>query len=262
MSHLIAACKQRGLPLVSSMGTAGRCDLLRSGLAIWPTPGFVRWRRKSARFCAPSLLFPKKGSLAFPSVFSVEKPRDPIELHYDDGMGFACVSVGRKKEHHSCEERRVIYGTTSYVTGSFGLFLRQCCRMTADGTARQQTRKRLMPHRVGAHAAAARRLFFVGGRSSAFHQAFCPFGKSVRGVQGSSSRKHVSSRRIAIRFTVSHDPDAALSSWSETLEHGTSFIVRTGHGQVLWGSELITLTKILYRSAAERSCKDGVHPVS
>jgi tRNA A37 threonylcarbamoyladenosine dehydratase len=45
----------------------------------------------------------------------------PHELTYDGGQGFRCVCPGGKNELHSCEERRVIYGTAGFVTGTFGM---------------------------------------------------------------------------------------------------------------------------------------------
>jgi tRNA A37 threonylcarbamoyladenosine dehydratase len=120
--HLIATCKQQGLPLVSSMGAAGRVDptALRIGdLAETRIDPLAQEVRKILR---TKYGFPNEGSFGISSVYSVEKPREPIELHYDDGLGFSCVCPGGKNEHHSCEERRLIYGTASFVTGSFGLF--------------------------------------------------------------------------------------------------------------------------------------------
>jgi len=120
--HLIATCKQHGLPLVSSMGAAGRVDptALRIGdLAETRIDPLAQEVRKILR---TKYGFPNEGSFGISSVYSVEKPRQPIELHYDEGLGFACVCPGGKNDHHSCEDRRLIYGTASYVTGSFGLF--------------------------------------------------------------------------------------------------------------------------------------------
>lgn len=120
--HLIATCKQKRLPLVSSMGAAGRCDptALRiddlSETRIDPLAQEVR------KILRTKYGFPAEGAFGVSAVYSVERPREPVELHYDDGLGFSCVCPGGKNEHHSCEERRLIYGTASYVTGSFGLF--------------------------------------------------------------------------------------------------------------------------------------------
>ncbi len=55
------------------------------------------------------------------AVYSTEPPATPHDLHYDGGDGFRCVCPGGTNDFHSCEERRLIYGTASFVTGAFGL---------------------------------------------------------------------------------------------------------------------------------------------
>ncbi len=119
--HLLATARRLRLPIVSATGASGRLDptLLRvADLAetrIDPLAQEVRHilRRKYD--------FPSEGPFGIPAVFSLEHPQHPEELHYDDGEGFHCVCPGGKNDHHSCEERRLIYGTASFVTGSFGL---------------------------------------------------------------------------------------------------------------------------------------------
>jgi len=66
--------------------------------------------------------FPKGGEFGIPAVFSTEVARDPEPVTYDHGQGFRCVCPGGSNDFHSCEKRRVIYGTSSFVTGTFGLF--------------------------------------------------------------------------------------------------------------------------------------------
>src|SRR5205814_1170710 len=65
--------------------------------------------------------FPATGAFGIPAVYSEERPQEPVALHYDGSEGFACVCPGGTNDFHSCEERRVIYGTASFVTGAFGL---------------------------------------------------------------------------------------------------------------------------------------------
>lgn len=119
--HLLATCRRLGIPVVSSTGASGRidptsvrvCDL--ADTAIDPLAQEVRHilRRKYD--------FPATGPFDISAVYSTERPRHPEELHYDDGEGFRCVCPGGKNDQHSCDERRLIYGTASFVTGSFGL---------------------------------------------------------------------------------------------------------------------------------------------
>jgi len=119
--HLIAACKQRNLPIVSSMGASGRMDPTRLQVAdlsetkIDPLADAVR------RTLRQKYDFPPKGAFGIPAVYSTEPPATPHELHYDGGDGFRCVCPGGTNDFHSCEERRVIYGTAGFVTGAFGL---------------------------------------------------------------------------------------------------------------------------------------------
>lgn len=119
--HLLATCRRRGIPVVCSTGASGRIDptSLRVGdLAHTRVDPLAAAVRKILR---QQHDFPREGDFGIPTVYSVESPADPVELHYDEGMGFRCVCPGGKNEFHSCEERAVIYGTASFVTGSFGL---------------------------------------------------------------------------------------------------------------------------------------------
>jgi len=119
--HLIASCKERGLRLVTSTGASGRMDPTQIRVVdlaetkVDPLADAVR------RALRQKYGFPARGPFGVPSVFSTEAPAEPAELHYDGGEGFRCVCPGGKNEFHSCEERRVIYGTASFVTGAFGL---------------------------------------------------------------------------------------------------------------------------------------------
>ena len=119
--HLLAACRKRGLPVVSSMGASGRWDPTRirvvdvADTKVDPLADAVRrtLRRKHD--------FPLQGAFGIQAVFSEEPASAPEDLHYDGEEGFRCVCPGGTNDFHSCEERRLIYGTASFVTGTFGL---------------------------------------------------------------------------------------------------------------------------------------------
>ena len=66
--------------------------------------------------------FPREPDRPFgiPAVFSTETVQLPHELTYDGGLGFRCVCPGGSNDFHSCEQRRLIYGTAGFVTGTFG----------------------------------------------------------------------------------------------------------------------------------------------
>jgi tRNA A37 threonylcarbamoyladenosine dehydratase len=119
--HLIATCKERGIPIISSTGASGRMDptaLTVADLAetkVDPLANAVReiLRKKYG--------FPQKGAFGVSAVYSTEAPRSPEELHYDRGQGFRCVCPNSENGLHECEKRAMIYGTASFVTGAFGL---------------------------------------------------------------------------------------------------------------------------------------------
>jgi tRNA A37 threonylcarbamoyladenosine dehydratase len=119
--HLIAGCRARGIPLVSSQGAAGRIDPTRivtddlAATKIDPLADAVR------RALRQKYAFPRTGPFGVTAVFSTEPPASPAALTYDGAEGFRCVCPGGANDMHSCEERRVIYGTAAFVTGAFGL---------------------------------------------------------------------------------------------------------------------------------------------
>lgn len=119
--HLLATCRERGLRVVTCTGASGRMDPTAIAVAdlakthVDPLAAAVR------KILRQNHGFPRKGELGIDAVYSTEVIREPIELHYDNGLGFRCVCPGGKNELHSCEERNVIYGTASFVTGAFGL---------------------------------------------------------------------------------------------------------------------------------------------
>ncbi len=118
--HLLATCRERGIPVVCATGASGRIDptAIRSAdLADTRLDPLAAMVRKLLR---KNHGFEKKGPWGIPAVYSIEPIREPVELHYDGGRGFRCMCPG-PREHHTCEKRRVIYGTAGFVTGAFGL---------------------------------------------------------------------------------------------------------------------------------------------
>jgi tRNA A37 threonylcarbamoyladenosine dehydratase len=119
--HLLATCKARGIPVVCSTGASGRMDPTAIHIVdladtkIDPLADAVRRALRQKYDFAP------RGPFGIRAVYSSEPPAEPQELHYDGGEGFHCVCPGGTNEFHSCEERRVIYGTAGFVTGAFGL---------------------------------------------------------------------------------------------------------------------------------------------
>jgi tRNA A37 threonylcarbamoyladenosine dehydratase len=121
--HLLATCKQLGIPVVTSTGASGRWDptaISVQDLGMTMVDPLARDVRKILR---TQYGFPdgKKKKFGIPAVVSSEEPGTPLDLTYDNGEGFRCVCPGGSNGMHSCEKRSVIYGTASFVTGTFGL---------------------------------------------------------------------------------------------------------------------------------------------
>ncbi len=121
-AHLLHACLERQLPVVSSMGAAARLDPTQirvADLSCTAQDPFARAVRQMLRR-QHSLEFDKQRPIGVDAVFSIEPPRAPASLSYDQG-GFRCVCPGGKNGLHDCERRSRIDGTAAFVTGAFGL---------------------------------------------------------------------------------------------------------------------------------------------
>jgi tRNA A37 threonylcarbamoyladenosine dehydratase len=121
-SHLLDTCKSLEIPVVTSLGAAGRIDPTQVKCADLARTKFDPLGRVLRKILRQKYGFDRSGAFGIDAVFSTELAREPEELTYDGGLGFRCVCPGGSNELHSCEKRRVIYGTASFVTGTFGLF--------------------------------------------------------------------------------------------------------------------------------------------
>jgi tRNA threonylcarbamoyladenosine dehydratase len=120
--NLLHNCLVRKLPVVSSMGAAGRLDptLIRvEDLCETHMDPFAKDIRK--------LLKRKYGvdterPTGITAVYSIEPRRTPIALGYDaDSDGFLCVCPSKENEFHTCDHRTQIDGSVAFVTSVFGM---------------------------------------------------------------------------------------------------------------------------------------------
>ncbi len=118
-AHLIATCRDKGIPIVSAMGAAGKLDPTRIRVADLADAHGCPMARELRKILRTRHGYPQRGPLGVPAVYSNEKRNWPRELSYDGGMGFRCA-CGTKSDEHSCETRAIIDGTVAYVTGAFG----------------------------------------------------------------------------------------------------------------------------------------------
>ncbi|MBF5042822.1 tRNA threonylcarbamoyladenosine dehydratase [Aggregicoccus sp. 17bor-14] len=119
--HLLNACVKRGLPVVSSMGAAGRLDptaIRVEDLCETHMDPFAKDIRK--------LLKRKYGvdtekHTGITAVYSIEVRRQPVGLKYDDAHdGFLCVCPN-DNDFHTCDSRTQIDGSVAFVTSVFGM---------------------------------------------------------------------------------------------------------------------------------------------
>jgi tRNA A37 threonylcarbamoyladenosine dehydratase len=120
--HLLATCRSRQIPIVTSLGASGRIDPAQIAIADLAKVKVCPVGRVTRKILRQEYDLPRKGELGIPAVYSTEVAREPEPVTYDGGLGFRCVCPGGKNDLHSCEKRRVIYGTASFITGTFGLF--------------------------------------------------------------------------------------------------------------------------------------------
>lgn len=112
--HLIRSCRERGLPIISSMGAASKVD-----------PTLVRvadiaetYKCRMARIVRK--LLKKQGiERDVKVVFSTEEYREPAVM--DARCREDCACPNRDQQGFSCRNRRVTLGSISYIPGIFGL---------------------------------------------------------------------------------------------------------------------------------------------
>jgi len=114
--HLLATCRQSGIPVVTSTGAAGRMDPTRIRVA-----DLARTRVDPLALAVRKILrvkygFPPKKAFGIPAVFSEEEPVIP-RAPGDESFQDTAPPPDLEEE----ERVRVIYGTACFVTGAFGL---------------------------------------------------------------------------------------------------------------------------------------------
>ncbi len=129
-AHLIDRCKQLDIPIVSSMGAAGKLDPTQVRVAdLFATHGdpLARAIRKHLR---QKLKWPageNSGPAGVRAIFSTESRRLPIAPSWD-AQGFECLcpsspdgSWGKDNDFHACTDRSLIEGSAVFVTSVFGM---------------------------------------------------------------------------------------------------------------------------------------------
>ena len=120
--HLIATCRAQGVPLVSSMGAAGRWDPTQIEVVDLNKTKSCKMALNVRKILREKHDFPRgKGPWGVKAVYSNEPIQPPHDLEYDKGTGFVCVCPQGQNGLLTCDRRARIDGSASFVTGTFGL---------------------------------------------------------------------------------------------------------------------------------------------
>jgi len=112
--HLIQSCKERGLPVISSMGAANKLDATKIGVADL----FHTQKCRLARIIRKELR--RRGiTSGVRVVYSTEEfrplsPEAPV-------CAENCICPNKEDQSWRCTDRRVILGSSSYIPPIFGL---------------------------------------------------------------------------------------------------------------------------------------------
>lgn len=120
--HLLNYCREAKIPVVCSTGSGGRMDPTQVKVADLSETTVDPLARAIRGILREKYAFPRDGqSFGIASVYSTEPASAPQELHYDNGQGFRCVCPQGDNPYFQCDNRNLIMGNSSFVTGTFGL---------------------------------------------------------------------------------------------------------------------------------------------
>lgn len=111
--HLLEQVVRRGVPVVSAMGAGSKLDPTRvrvTDLAHTQVDPFAKVIRKELR---------RRGITE--GITAVWSDEPPVTLDDDVAAAFRCICPGGSNEFHSCDDRNVIQGTSSFIPAMFGL---------------------------------------------------------------------------------------------------------------------------------------------
>ncbi len=126
--HLMDRCRRLGIPIVSSMGAAGKldptvievCDLYESH-----TDPLARALRRNLRrkYGWPEAVGKREKAVVsgVTVVYSRESRRMPIPPSWDREHGFQCICPHDENDIDLCHSRNLIEGSAVFVTSVFGM---------------------------------------------------------------------------------------------------------------------------------------------
>ena len=112
---LITICREHGIPVISSMGAANKLDPTKIQVADIAETSNCRMARSMRKILRKAGI--ERGVQV---VFSTEIHRD-LDPATATACGTDCICPNRGEQLFSCEHRRVILGSISYIPSIFGL---------------------------------------------------------------------------------------------------------------------------------------------
>ena len=117
---LLETCLKHGIPVISITGAGARLDPTQiriNDLSRTKVDPLARVLRKELSKRGYGV----EGEFGIPVVFSEEDVRAPEVPEWDLENGFQCICPHRADSPHACEKRRVIYGTSTFMTAAFAM---------------------------------------------------------------------------------------------------------------------------------------------
>lgn len=112
---LITTCRERGIPVISSMGAANKLDPTKIHVADISATRNCRMARSMRKIL-------RKNGICdnVQVVYSTEEHRE-LDPASSSSCGTACICPNRDDQVFRCEHRRVILGSISFIPSIFGL---------------------------------------------------------------------------------------------------------------------------------------------
>ncbi|MBL0226034.1 MAG: tRNA threonylcarbamoyladenosine dehydratase [Geobacteraceae bacterium] len=112
---LIKICREHGIPVVSSMGAANKLDPTKIHVADIAETRNCRMARSMRKILRKAGI-----ESGVQVVYSTEEHRE-LDPSTSSACGVDCICPNRGDQLFSCEDRRVILGSISYLPSIFGL---------------------------------------------------------------------------------------------------------------------------------------------
>lgn len=118
--HLLHRCVSLGIPVVSSMGAAGRLDPTAIRVEDLCETHMDPFAKDIRKLLKRKYAVNTDRPTGITAVYSIEVRRQPHSLRYDAEDGFTCVCPN-DNDFHTCEKRNQIDGSVAFVTSVFGM---------------------------------------------------------------------------------------------------------------------------------------------